>query len=261
MNVAAPSPALAAPARPGWRPWRDPLLWLAIGFAALVFGLPLTKPLFAAWFPQLERPFYESDSFAALVLAHVTLVAASSAIAAVIAIAAGIFVTRPAGAEFRGVVETITTMGQTFPPVAVLAIAVPVLGFGAGPALIALSLYGLLPIVENTIAGLEQVPLAARDAAEGMGMGPTRRLWSVELPLAAPVIMAGIRTSVTINIGTAAIASTVGAQTLGTPIIVGLNGNNLAYVIQGALVVGTLAVLVDLALGRLADSLQRWKRA
>lgn len=259
MSVA--QPAVAASPRPDWRPWRDPLLWLAAGFAALVFGLPLTKPLFAAWFPQLERPFYEADSFAALVLAHVLLVGASSLIAIVIGVAAGIFVTRHSGAEFRGLVETVTAMGQTFPPVAVLAIAVPLIGFGAWPALIALSLYGLLPIVENTIAGLEQVPPAARDAAEGMGMGPARRLRSVELPLAAPVILAGIRTSVAINIGTAAIASTVGAQTLGTPIIVGLNGNNLAYVIQGALVVGTLAVLADLALGRVTDLLQRWKRA
>ncbi|MGK9167501.1 ABC transporter permease [Inquilinus limosus] len=259
MSVA--QPAAAGPVRPAWRPWRDPLLWLAAGFAALVFGLPLTRPLFAAWFPQLERPFYEADSFAALVLAHVLLVGASSLIATVIGVAAGIFVTRPAGAEFRGLVETVTAMGQTFPPVAVLAITVPLIGFGAWPALIALSLYGLLPIVENTIAGLEQVPPAARDAAEGMGMGPARRLVSVELPLAAPVILAGIRTSVAINIGTAAIASTVGAKTLGTPIIVGLNGNNLAYVIQGALVVGMLAVLADFALGRLTDLLQRWKRA
>ena len=259
MSVA--QPAMAAPARPGWRPWRDPLLWLALGFAALVFGLPLTRPLFAAWFPQLERPFYDADSFAALVLAHASLVGASSLVAIAVGVAAGIFVTRPSGAEFRGLVETVTTMGQTFPPVAVLAIAVPLIGFGAWPALIALSLYGLLPIVENTIAGLEQVPPAARDAAEGMGMGPLRRLWSIELPLAAPVILAGIRTSVAINIGTAAIASTVGAKTLGTPIIVGLNGNNLAYVIQGALVVGTMAVLADLALGRLTDAVQRWKRA
>ncbi|MFE0757385.1 ABC transporter permease [Inquilinus sp. NPDC058860] len=259
MSVA--QPAAADPTRPGWHPWRDPLLWLAAGFAVLVFGLPLTKPLFAAWFPQLERPFYEADSFPALVLAHVLLVGASSLIAIVIGVAAGIFVTRRSGAEFRGLVETVTAMGQTFPPVAVLAIAVPLIGFGAWPALIALSLYGLLPVVENTIAGLEQVPPAARDAAEGMGMGPARRLWSVELPLAAPVILAGIRTSVAINIGTAAIASTVGARTLGTPIIVGLNGNNLAYVIQGALVVGTLAVLADLALGRVTDLLQRWKRA
>ncbi|WP_342241095.1 ABC transporter permease [Inquilinus sp. OTU3971] len=259
MSVA--QPATADPIRSGWRPWRDPLLWLAAGFAALVFGLPLTKPIFAAWFPQLERPFYEADSFPALVAAHVLLVGASSLIAIVIGAAAGIFVTRRSGAEFRGLVETVTAMGQTFPPVAVLAIAVPLIGFGAWPALIALSLYGLLPIVENTIAGLEQVPPAARDAAEGMGMGPARRLWSVELPLAAPVILAGIRTSVAINIGTAAIASTVGARTLGTPIIVGLNGNNLAYVIQGALVVGTLAVLADLALGRVTELLQRWKRA
>ena len=83
-------------------------------------------------------------------------------------------------------------------------------------------------------------------------MTPRQRLWRVELPLALPVVVAGVRTSVTINIGTAAIASTVGAKTLGSPIIIGLSGFNTAYVIQGALLVGLLAVVVDLAFERLA---------
>jgi len=99
-----------------------------------------------------------------------------------------------------------------------------------------------------------------REAARGIGMSPAGILARVELPLAAPVIVAGIRTSVIINIGTAAIASTVGVKTLGLPIIVGLSGFNTAYVLQGALVVGLLAVVVDLAFDRLGGFLGRWNR-
>jgi len=237
----------------------DALLWTALLFAALVLLLPGLKPLFAALFPWLDRPLYEQDSFLALVIAHAMLVGASSIAATALGIAAGIFVTRPAGAEFRGIVETIAAMGQTFPPVAVLALAVPVTGFGAKPALIALMLYGLLPILQNTIAGLGDVPPPVREAARGMGMTDGEILRRVELPLAAPVIVTGIRTSVIINVGTATIASTVGAKTLGTPIILGLNGMNIAYVLQGAILVGLLAVILDLAFERLAGALRRWR--
>lgn len=239
----------------------DRLVLAVLGLALLVFGMPWGKPLFAALFPGLERPLYEGDSFLALTLDHLALVGASSLIAVAGGSLAGILVTRPAGAEFRGLVETVAAMGQTFPPVAVLAVSVPVLGFGPLPALIALTLYALLPIVENTVAGLESVPEPVLESARGLGMGPVELFFRVELPLAAPVILAGIRTAVTINVGTAAIASTVGAKTLGLPIIVGLNGANQAYVIQGALVVGALALVLDAGFDRLAARLSRWKRA
>lgn len=239
----------------------DRLVLAVLGLALLVFGMPWGKPLFAALFPGLERPLYEGDSFLALTLDHLALVGASSLIAVAGGSLAGILVTRPAGAEFRGLVETVAAMGQTFPPVAVLAVSVPVLGFGPLPALIALTLYALLPIVENTVAGLESVPEPVRESARGLGMGPVELFFRVELPLAAPVILAGVRTAVTINVGTAAIASTVGAKTLGLPIIVGLNGANQAYVIQGALVVGALALVLDAGFDRLAARLSRWKRA
>ena len=236
---------------------RDPLPWAVAALLALVWGMPHLKPLFAAAFPALDRPLYEQDSFAALLWAHVWIVAASSAAAAVVGVAAGLFVTRPAGAEFRPLVETVVAIGQTVPPVAVLAIAVPLIGFGEVPALIALALYGLLPIVRGTIAGIESVPAAVSEAAAGLGMNAWQRLWRAELPLAAPVILAGVRTSVIINIGTAAIASTVGAKTLGSPIIVGLSGFNTAYVLQGAIVVGLLAVVVDLVFERAGRSFDR----
>ncbi|HEV8028931.1 MAG TPA: ABC transporter permease [Stellaceae bacterium] len=238
---------------------RDPLAWSLGAFILLVLFMPASRPLFAALFPELERPLYTQDSFLALALSHLALVAASSAAAAALGVAGAIFVTRRAGAEFRGLVETLVAMGQSFPPVAVLAIAVPVIGFGAEPALIALTLYGILPVLENTLAGLGAVPATVRDAARGIGMGEGAILLGVELPLAAPVIVAGIRTSTIINVGTAAIASTVGARTLGSPIIIGLNAANIAYVVQGAILVGLLAVVLDLAFDRLVARTRRWR--
>ncbi|WP_307832876.1 ABC transporter permease [Azospirillum argentinense] len=237
----------------------DRLVLGLLVLAALVLGMPALKPLFAAAFPALDRPLYEADGFLALTLDHLALAGGASLIAVLLGGAAGIAVTRPFGREFRGILDAVAAMGQTFPPVAVLAVSVPVLGFGPAPALIALTLYGLLPIVENTVAGLESVPEPVREAARGMGMGPGALLWRVELPLAAPVILAGVRTAAVVNLGTAAIASTVGAKTLGLPIIVGLNGSNPAYVIQGAVIVAALAVVLDAGFDRLATHLTRWR--
>jgi osmoprotectant transport system permease protein len=233
------------------RALRDPLLWTGAALALLVLGMPGLQPLFAALFPQLDRPLYRQQSFVDLTLEHLLLVAVSSAASLAVGVAIGVVSTRRGGREFRPLLESVVAIAQTVPPVAVLAIAAPLIGFGALPALIALALYGLLPIVQATTSGLDAVEPPVREAAAGIGMTPRQALWQVELPLAWPVIAAGMRTSVAINIGTAAIASTVGAQTLGTPIIVGLAGFNTAYVIQGAVVVGVLAVVVDQALGRL----------
>ncbi|CAI0780353.1 ABC transporter permease [Serratia quinivorans] len=239
---------------------RDPLPWTFALLLALVFGMNHLHGLFAAWFPDLERPVYQQDSFISLVWAHLLLVAVSSLVAVVIGVSAGVAVTRRAGKEFRSLVETLVAVGQTFPPVAVLAIAVPVMGFSEQPAIIALVLYGLLPILQGTLAGIESVPSATREIAQGVGMSPWQILWRVELPLAAPVIVAGIRTSVIINIGTAAIASTVGTKTLGSPIIIGLSGFNTAYVIQGAVVVALLAIITDMLFERWVRHLTAWRQ-
>lgn len=230
---------------------RDPLLWLILLFIALLLLLPYSGPLFARAFPDLDRPLYQQESFIRLALAHIWLVAASSFVAVIIGMGAGIAVTRRAGREFRSVVETLVAAGQTFPPVAVLALAVPTLGFGERPAMVALLLYGLLPVLQGTLAGLGAVPESLKEVAQGVGMNPRQILCKVELPLAAPVILAGIRTSVIINIGTATIASTVGAKTLGSPVIIGLSGFNTAYILQGACLVALLAIVTDRLFERL----------
>jgi osmoprotectant transport system permease protein len=230
---------------------------LAAAFIAAVLLMPLSEPLFAALFPELSRPVYLRASFLTLTLSHIAMAAGSSLLAATIGVAVGVFVSQPAGREFLPIAEAVAAIGQTFPPVAVLAVAVPLTGYGATPTLLALTLYGVLPVLGNTIAGLATVPAAPREAADGMGFARFGRLVAVDLPLAAPVILAGIRTSTIINIGTATIGSTVGALTLGSPIIEGLAGSNIAYVIQGAIIVGLLAMLTDALFGRLEARLRR----
>lgn len=236
-----------------YRPWRDGLVWAALALLALVWYLPFSQALFSNLFPALERPVYQQEPFASLLWEHCKLVAVSSLVAVLVGTSAGVFVTRPSGQAFEPIVQSLVSMGQTVPPVAVLALAVPLVGFGELPALFALALYGLLPVLQATVASLKAVPSAVRQAADGMGLSAWQCFVQVEVPLALPVWISGVRTSVIINIGTAAIASTVGAKTLGSPIVVGLSGFNTAYVLQGALLVGMLAIVVDMAFERIAQ--------
>ena len=224
-----------------------PTLLRLAGFLLLVTFL-VTPESFAPLFAPLTRndapPIYTQSSLLSLTWAHLLTVFAAAVASTIVAVGLGIFVTRPAGAEFLPLSRAIVNIGQTFPPVAVLALAVPVVGFGEAPTLIALFLYGLLPIFENTLGGLAEVPRQVLDAAKGMGMNERQRLLRVELPLALPVILEGIRLSVVINLGTATIGSTVAAKGLGEVIIAGLLSDNTAFILQGGLVVGLMAVLL-----------------
>ncbi|CDZ69790.1 Inner membrane ABC transporter permease YehW [Neorhizobium galegae bv. orientalis] len=201
---------------------------------------PLLKPLVQPNAPAI----YNQGSLLSLTLLHLRTVLIATLAATIIAVLLAILVTRPFGAEFLALSRSLVNIGQTFPPVAVLALAVPAVGFGEKPTLIALFLYGLLPIFENTLTALTNLPRSVMEAARGSGMTPLQRLIQVEVPLSLPVIVAGIRLSVVISLATATIGSTVAAKTLGEVIIAGLQSNNLAFVLQGGLIVGALAVLI-----------------
>lgn len=228
--------------------------------AALVLRPRAFAFLFAPFAPESGPVIYDRASLLSLSMNHLAIVVAASALATLVAVLLAILVTRSSGRAFQPLSRTLTNIGQTFPPVAVLALAVPALGFGTGPTLVALFLYGLLPIFENALTGLTMLPPRTLEAARGLGMGSGRRLVEIELPLAAPVILAGLRLSVVIALGTATIGSTVGARTLGEVIIAGLLTNNTAFVLQGGLVVGLFAVLIYDALVALERRLARWSR-
>ncbi|MGH8318993.1 MAG: ABC transporter permease [Steroidobacteraceae bacterium] len=208
-------------------------------------------PLFAPLTEAGAPPIYDQGNLGMLALAHLATVLVACLASTVLAVALGILVTRPRGAEFLPLSRAVVNFGQTFPPVAVLALAVPLLGFGEKPTLVALFLYGLLPIFENTVAGLRTCPAAVLEAANGMGMSARQQLVTVELPLAMPLILEGIRLSLVINIGTATLGSTVAAKGLGEVIIAGLLSNNMAFVLQGGLATGLMAVLLYDAVGAL----------
>lgn len=219
-----------------------------LALVALVAFL-LAPDRFAGLFVPLTTnnapPIYNQGNLIDLTASHLLTVAISTLAAAVVAIGLAVFVTRPSGLEFLALSRAVVNIGQTFPPVAVLALAVPAMGFGEGPTRMALFLYGLLPIFENTLVGLSTLPPSVMEAATAMGMTNRQRLLKVELPLALPLIIEGIRLSAVIGLATATIGSTVAAKGLGEVIVAGLLSNNLAFIVQGGLITGVLAVLIS----------------
>ncbi len=222
------------------------VLTIMIGaFVILVANMSWWETALRLLFPSESQVIHPRASLLVLVGEHLKLVIISSSLTILIGVPVGIWVTRPSGRNFLPIVTDVTSFGQTFPPIAVLALAVPMLGFGLWPTVVALFLYGLLPVVRNTIAGLRAVPGNILDAAYGIGMSRMQALVRIEIPLAARVIMAGVRISVIINIGTAMIGAVIGAGGLGSPIVAGLVQDNIAYIIEGAVPAAILAVLAD----------------
>ncbi len=205
----------------------------------------LYGPVARALFPGESTYIYTRVTMANLLLQHIVLAGVATAAAAVGGISIGVLVTRPAGQPLIPLVRDLAALAQTIPPVAVLVLAVPLLGFGTAPTILALFLFSVLPILGNTVTGLQQIDPALLEASTGMGMRDWRRLLVTELPLAAPVMLAGVRTAAIISIGTATIGATIGAGGLGVVIIAGLVRDNLAFIAAGALASALLALIVD----------------
>jgi osmoprotectant transport system permease protein len=183
---------------------------------------------------------------------HVSLVAVSLACAIVFGVPLGILARR--ARRLGAVLLGATSVVQTVPSLALLCFFIPLLGTGRLPALAALFLYYLLPIARNTVAGLETIPPLLRESAAALGLGAGARLFRVELPLASPTILAGIRTSAIISVGTATLAAFIGAGGFGAPISTGLNLNDDTLILEGAIPAALLALLVEalfVLLGRL----------
>lgn len=189
------------------------------------------------------------ENLIALSIEHIRLVLISMGVATVAGIPLGILAHR--SSLLRPAILGVSSFFLTIPSLALFAIFIPFFGLGSPPAIAALTLYALLPIVGNTVAGLASVSPAIVKASRGMGLGPWRRLWQVELPLAWPVIVTGLRVSTQVVIGIAAIAVLVGGPGLGNEIFRGIRslGNpgapNLVY--GGTLGIVVIALLFDAA--------------
>lgn len=241
---------------------RGLLLRLVASGAVLAFLVAPQRfaPLFAPFTQAGAPPIYDQGNLLALAAAQLVTVCAATLASTMVAVALAILVTRSAGAPFLALSRTLVNIGQTFPPVAVLAVTVPLVGFGELPTLIALFAYGLLPIFENTVTGLRTCPAEALEAARGMGMSGGQRLLRVELPLALPLLLEGVRLSLVISVGTATLGSTVAAKGLGEVIIAGLLSSNNAFILQGGLLTGVMAVLLYDALAVLERRVCRGAR-
>lgn len=181
--------------------------------------------------------------FSNLFLEHLKLVVVSEVLAIAVAVPLGILATRDD--RVQSVAETGGNIAQTIPPLAVIALMLPLLGLGFLPAVVGLFTYTLLPIMMNTIAGIESVNDDTVEAARGMGMSDWELLRKIHLPLALPVIFAGIRTSTVLNVGTAYLAFFIGGGGLGVWVIGGIKLFNTPQLLAGAIAGALLAITLD----------------
>jgi osmoprotectant transport system permease protein len=179
---------------------------------------------------------------------HLLLVGVSLAAAVALAVPLGLALERVRARGAEGAIRGVGLL-QTIPSIALLAFMIPLLGIGVVPALFALFLYSLFPIVRNTYSGVRDASPDAVSAARALGMTPLQILRYVRLPLAAPIIMAGIRTAAVINVGTATLAAFIGAGGLGDPIVAGLALSDTRMILSGAIPAALLALLMDGVLG------------
>ncbi len=178
-------------------------------------------------------------------LEHLQLVLIPLFIAFIIAFPVAVILTRQRFIKYTDRVMAFFSMGQTIPPLAVIAIFFPFLGLGRTPALFALTIYALLPIARNTLAGLKGVPRDVKEAARGMGMSEWEMLFRVEIPLSMPVVMAGVKISVVLTSGTAALGALVGGGGMGAVIFAGIDFFRAELIIAGTLIIAAIAIILD----------------
>jgi len=229
---------------------------VAAGFLRSAPGVATRSAPVNATTPAASKGFLAAlfaDDFARLTREHIGLVLISLLVATLLGIPTGIYAARHAAAA-QAILATVGVI-QTIPALALLAFLIPLLHrIGTVPTLVALFLYALLPIVRNTYVGLSSIAPSLTESAHALGLSASARLRRVELPLAAPTILAGIRTSAIINVGTASIAAFIGAGGYGERIATGLALNDHMTLLAGAVPTALLALLVD----ALFYGVERW---
>ncbi|WP_104524176.1 ABC transporter permease [Blastococcus atacamensis] len=247
---------------PGTDPARGGRWWPWIGRLALPVVLALV--LLALWLyvgsqelDSIEARSLTAETIGETAARHVALTAVSTVLVVALAVPLGILLTRPFTRRYRGLLLTVANIGQAVPTIgllALLAVAFFFLGFWA--AVVGLVAYAVLPVLRNTMVGLEGVDPAVLEAGKGMGLSGRQVLRRLELPLAVPVILAGIRTALVINVGTATLAAYINGGGLGTLIVAGFSTNRFLVSLTGAVLTAVLALLVDHLAGIAEDVLK-----
>jgi osmoprotectant transport system permease protein len=246
----APAPPPAPRPRVGWRK----LTFLPVVLIAVLLATWL-------WFRQadldaLTRNALSNGQVTKALWQHVQLTVISTFFVLIIAIPLGILLTRKAFRKATPVAMAFANMGQATPAIGLLALLVIWLGIGRRAALIGIIIYAVLPVLSNTIAGLKANDPTLLEAARGIGMSPLGVLTRVELPLAVPLILAGVRTALVLNVGTATLATFGGGGGLGVLITTGITSQRMPVLVRGSVLTVALALLVDW-LASLAELLLR----
>ncbi|MGD6978634.1 MULTISPECIES: ABC transporter permease [Citricoccus] len=242
-----------APPAPGRRRWTGYLTMPVILAVALV---SLYLYVGGQDLDSIEARSLNASALATATGEHVLLTAVSTAITLLIAVPLGILLTRPFARRTRPFVIGVLTLGQAVPTISILVLlAVGFLFLGFKAAIVGLVLYAIIPVLLNTMVGLEQVDDAVLEAGRGMGLSRLHVLWKLELPLAVPVILAGVRTALVINVGTATLVTYINAGGLGDIIVAGLSTNRVLVQLVGAILTAALALFIDYLAGIAEDLL------
>jgi osmoprotectant transport system permease protein len=205
---------------------------------------------------SIEQRRLNAEFITASTLRHIQIAVIATVVVVLLAVPTGIFVTRPFSRPVRPLILGAANIGQAVPSIGVIAILALVWTIGLRVAIVALVVYAFLPILRNTIVGLQQVDPAVIEAGRGMGMTKGRVLVRIELPLAVPVILAGVRTALVITVGTAALATFINAGGLGDIMVYGLVQNRFTVTLTGAVLTAALALLIDWVAGIAEDVLR-----
>lgn len=240
---AAPAQAVAAPEAGGR--WRGATGMLVTPVVLLAVLAALYAYLHSRELDAIERRSINADVLTRLLAEHVKLVAVSSVVVIVIAVPLGVLLTRSRFRRAATPILAVANLGQAIPSIGVLVLLAVTVGTGFRMATIALVLVALLSVLRNTMVGLTGVDRALIDAARGMGLTRASVLFRVELPLAVPVMLAGVRVALILNVGNAALATYTNAGGLGTLIQAGIALNRMPVLLTGSVLTAVLALAVD----------------
>lgn len=251
QDALAPSLGLGPRRRPNWRRYVATPAFILVALVALYLYVSSQE------LDSIEQRFLVADVLVPELLRHIVIAFIATALVVALAVPAGILLTRPFAASLRPPFLAVANIGQCVPSIGVIAILTLIgLGVGLRTALISLVAYAFLPIVRNTMVGLQQVDPAIIEAGRGMGLTKGAVLRRIELPLAVPVMLAGIRTALVITVGTAAVAAYINAGGLGRIIIQGISQSRFPIILTGAVLTGALALFIDWLAGIAEDVLR-----